>query len=112
MLRNMIATLVLSLALTTALSAADKPNLILIFVDDLGYSDIGPFGSELHRTPHLDRMAAEGRKLTGFYVTANVCTPSRSSLMTGSYPPRVSQAFNHLRARRERGRSLGAFSGE
>ena len=88
-MRNMIATLVLCLALTTALSAADKPNLILIFVDDLGYSDIGPFGSELHRTPHLDRMAAEGRKLTSFYVTANVCTPSRSSLMTGSYPRRV-----------------------
>ena len=64
-------------------------NFILIFVDDLGYADIGPFGSKLHRTPHLDRMAAEGRKLTSFYVTANVCTPSRSSLMTGSYPRRV-----------------------
>lgn len=69
--------------------AADKPNFVLIFVDDLGYADIGSFGSTLHRTPHLDGMAAEGRKLTSFYVTANVCTPSRSSLMTGSYPRRV-----------------------
>ena len=70
-------------------TAAEKPNFVLIFVDDLGYADIGPFGSTLHRTPHLDRMAAEGRKLTSFYVSANVCTPSRSSLMTGSYPRRV-----------------------
>ncbi len=69
--------------------AADKPNFILIFVDDLGYADIGPFGSELHRTPHLDKMAQEGRKLTSFYVTAPVCTPSRGSLMTGSYPRRI-----------------------
>lgn len=81
--------LVLMLCLSTAAAGAEKPNIILIFVDDLGYADIGPFGSELHRTPHLDRMASEGRKLTGFYVTANVCTPSRSSLMTGSYPRRV-----------------------
>ncbi len=81
--------LVLLMCLSTAVASAEKPNLILIFVDDLGYADIGPFGSKLHRTPHLDRMASEGRKLTSFYVTANVCTPSRSSLMTGSYPRRV-----------------------
>ena len=83
--------IILSLVLVVAgvATAADKPNFVLIFVDDLGYADIGPFGSTLHRTPHLDRMAAEGRKLTSFYVSANVCTPSRSSLMTGSYPRRV-----------------------
>ena len=81
--------LVLMLCLSTAAAGAERPNFILIFVDDLGYADIGPFGSKLHRTPHLDRMASEGRKLTSFYVTANVCTPSRSSLMTGSYPRRV-----------------------
>ena len=80
---------ILLLCLGQLAYAAGKPNFILIFVDDLGYADIGAFGSQLHRTPHLDRMAAEGRKLTSFYVTANVCTPSRSSLMTGSYPRRV-----------------------
>ena len=80
---------ILLLCLGQLAYAAGKPNFILIFVDDLGYADIGAFGSKLHRTPHLDRMAAEGRKLTSFYVTANVCTPSRSSLMTGSYPRRV-----------------------
>ena len=67
----------------------ERPNFIIIFCDDLGYADIGPFGSENHRTPNLDRMAAEGRRFTSFYVTSGVCSPSRSSLMTGCYPKRV-----------------------
>lgn len=68
--------------------AADRPNFIVINIDDLGYADIGPFGSTLNRTPHLDRMAQEGRKLTCFYG-APVCSPSRAALMTGCYPKRV-----------------------
>lgn len=67
---------------------AAPPNLILINVDDLGYGDIGPYGSLLNRTPNLDRMAAEGRRLTSFYA-APVCSPSRAALMTGCYPKRV-----------------------
>ena len=73
---------------TAAARSADKPNLVVINVDDLGYADIGPFGSTLNRTPNLDRMAREGRKLTCFYG-APVCSPSRSALMTGCYPKRV-----------------------
>ncbi len=65
-----------------------KPNFIFINIDDLGYADIGPFGSKVNRTPHLDRMAAEGRKLTSFYA-APVCSPSRAALMTGSYAKRA-----------------------
>ncbi|MFH1923965.1 MAG: sulfatase [Planctomycetota bacterium] len=68
------------------------PNFILIFVDNLGYGDIGPFGSKVHRTPNLDRMAEEGMKFTHFYVSAGVCTPSRASLMTGCYAQRVGLA--------------------
>jgi len=70
--------------------AADvpKPNFIVINIDDLGYADIGPFGSKLNRTPHLDRMAKEGCRLTSFYA-APVCSPSRAALMTGCYPKRV-----------------------
>src|SRR5438132_9183900 len=75
------------LSLSSA-SAATKPNLVIINIDDLGYADIGPFGSKLNRTPNLDRMAREGRKLTCFYA-APVCSPSRASLMTGCYPKRV-----------------------
>ncbi len=65
------------------------PNFIIILCDNLGYSDVGCFGSKLHRTPHIDRMAAEGMRLTSFYVSSGVCTPSRASLLTGCYPRRV-----------------------
>ena len=68
--------------------SSQPPNFIFINIDDLGYADIGPFGSKLNRTPNLDRMAQEGRKLTCFYA-APVCSPSRASLMTGCYPKRV-----------------------
>ena len=66
-----------------------RPNFIIIFADDLGYGDLGSYGSTQHRTPHLDRMAAEGRKFNSFYVSASVCSPSRAALLTGSYPKRV-----------------------
>ena len=66
----------------------DRPNVVLILMDDMGYGDIGPFGSKLNRTPHLDRLAAEGMKLTSFYA-APLCTASRSQLMTGCYAKRV-----------------------
>ena len=72
-----------------AIYAAEKPNFIIIFVDDLGYNDIGAYGSKLHRTPNIDRMAQEGRTFSDFYVTSGVCTPSRASLMTGCYPRRI-----------------------
>ena len=68
--------------------SADRPNFIVINIDDMGYADIGPYGSTLNRTPHLDRMAQEGRKLMCFYA-APVCSPSRAALMTGCYPKRV-----------------------
>jgi arylsulfatase A len=71
-----------------ARDADDKPNFVVINIDDLGYADIGPFGSTINKTPHLDRMAKEGRKLTAFYG-APVCSPSRASLMTGCYPKRA-----------------------
>ena len=65
-----------------------KPNVIIIYIDDLAYADIGPFGSKKNRTPNLDRMAKEGMKLTSFYA-APVCTASRTTLMTGCYAKRV-----------------------
>ena len=74
--------------------AVRLPNIVLIFCDDLGYGDLGVYGSTLHRTPNLDRMAAEGIRFTDYYVTSSVCTPSRSSLMTGCYPRRVNMHQN------------------
>jgi arylsulfatase A len=74
-----------------------QPNFVVIFIDDMGYGDIGPFGSSINQTPELDRMAAEGMKLTSFYVPAPVCTPSRAGLMTGCYPRRVGLATGSWR---------------
>jgi arylsulfatase A-like enzyme len=71
-----------------ACADAPRPNIIVFNVDDLGYADVGAFGSKLNRTPHVDRLAAEGMKLTCFYG-APVCSPSRAALMTGCYPKRV-----------------------
>jgi len=68
---------------------AAKPNIVVILIDDMGYGDIGPFGSKLNRTPNLDRMASEGMKLTSFYC-APLCTASRTQIMTGCYAKRVS----------------------
>ena len=70
------------------------PNFIVVFCDNLGYGDIEPFGSTLHRTPNLNRMATEGRKFTHFCVTAGVCTPSRASILTGCYAQRVGMHDN------------------
>jgi arylsulfatase A-like enzyme len=65
------------------------PNFVLIYCDDLGYADIGPFGAQGYATPHLDRMAQEGMKLTRFVSAAAVCSASRAALLTGCYPQRV-----------------------
>ena len=90
--------LLLSLATLAVLLAAQlradaqkvaKPNVVLIFIDDMGYGDIGPFGSTKNRTPNLDRMAEEGMKLTSFYA-APVCSVSRAQVITGCYGQRVS----------------------
>ena len=83
-----------SFAQSASPSATSRPNVIVIFCDNLGYGDIEPFGSTLHRTPNLNRMAREGRKFTHFCVTAGVCTPSRASLMTGCYAQRVGMHTN------------------
>ena len=70
-------------------TSGDKlPNFVIIFCDDLGYGDIGPFGHPTIKTPNLDRLASEGQRWTSFYVAASVCTPSRAGLMTGRLPIR------------------------
>ncbi len=90
-----ILTLLLLAAFAAPASAQDRlPNFILINCDDLGYADLSCYGSTKQRTPNIDRLAAEGLRLTSFYSTSGVCTPSRSSLMTGCYPRRVSMHTN------------------
>ncbi len=82
-------------------AAQRPPNFVIVYADDMGYADIGPFsartGAARPRTPNLDRMAAEGVRLTNFYVAQAVCSASRMALLTGNYPNRVGiqGALNH-----------------
>ena len=68
---------------------AKLPNIVVIFIDDMGYADIGPFGAEDFETPHLDRMAREGMRFTDFQVSSAVCSASRAALLTGCYHNRI-----------------------
>jgi len=98
--RRALIGLIFILALCVPGWSADAerlPNFVIVFIDDMGYADIGPFGAEGYQTPNLDRMAAEGRVFTDFYVTQAVCSASRAGLMTGCYNVRVGilGALNH-----------------
>jgi arylsulfatase len=86
---------VLSLCLLASVpsSAKEPPNILLILADDLGYGDLGCYGSPTIKTPHLDAMARDGLRFTSFYAQA-VCGPSRAALMTGCYPIRVAEPKN------------------
>lgn len=87
------------LFIISAVHAAEMrpPNVVIILVDDLGYSDVGCFGNTQIKTPNIDRMAGEGMKFTSFYVAQAVCSASRAALMTGCYANRVGMqgALNH-----------------
>lgn len=78
-------------------AAETRPNFVLIVADNLGYGDVGCFGSTVNRTPELDRMAKEGMRLTSFCVASSVCTPSRAAFMTGCYPVRVNMDMSGTR---------------
>jgi arylsulfatase A-like enzyme len=86
----------LQLGIST-IQAADRPNVIFIVADDMGYSDMGTQGAQGFKTPHLDQLASEGTRFTRFYVAQAVCTASRAALMTGCYPNRIGMqgAYNH-----------------
>ncbi|MCC6354510.1 MAG: arylsulfatase [Verrucomicrobiae bacterium] len=86
------------------LMAAEKPNILLILADDLGYGDVGYHGTEI-KTPHIDRLAAGGARLEAFYALP-VCTPTRCALLTGRYPIRYGRQFNVLRPASRVGLSL------
>jgi arylsulfatase len=90
--------LLATVRLTFAAANADRPpNVVLIFVDDLGYADLGCYGAKAIRTPQIDALAREGTRFTSFYVAQAVCTASRAALLTGVYPNRIGLggALNH-----------------
>ena len=77
--------------------ASTKPNVVIMFADDLGYGDLGSFGHPYIRTPNIDTLAAEGQRWTDFYVAAPVCSPSRAALLTGRLPVRSGLYGNAIR---------------
>ena len=84
--------------------SATRPNVIVIFIDDMGYSDFSCFGGQVE-TQHIDRLAAEGIKFTNFYVNSPICSPSRVALTTGQYPHRwrITSYLNNRRDNKRRG---------
>ena len=77
-------------------AAALRPNIVLIFVDDMGYGDLGCYGNKRNKTPNIDRLAAEGLRWTSFYSSGAVCAPSRTGLMTGRHPALFAAGRNNL----------------
>src|SRR5579871_1506298 len=78
-----------SAVVETAQCDDSPPNIVLIVADDLGWADLGCYGSRFHRTPNLDKLAREGMRFTQAYAACPVCSPTRAALMTGKYPARL-----------------------
>lgn len=97
------ATVLAGLGSSAHAQSNRKPNIVIILADDLGYGDVGAYGANMIRTPELDRMASEGAKLTSFYASANICTPSRAGLLTGRYPIRTGLAYSVIQPNDTRG---------
>ena len=88
-----VAPILIALVAAACGRAADapapRPNVVLILADDLGWADLGCYGSKYHKTPHLDKLAAAGTRFTNAYAACPVCSPTRAALMTGKYPARL-----------------------
>src|SRR5688500_10662663 len=96
-MKYLLPFLCLILSAAAAIAAAPptpKPNIVLILADDLGYGDLGCYGHPKFKTPHLDRLAAEGVRLTQFNTPMPFCAPTRASLLTGRYPSRCGMTAN------------------
>ena len=91
---HLIIAAVLSLAQLSPAAETAKPNIVLIFVDDMGYGDPGCYGGKDIPTPNIDRLAAQGVRFTDGYVTAPICGPSRVGLLTGAYQQRFGCYWN------------------
>jgi len=105
--RQLLKTLVGGVAASMVQAQAKKPNFIIFLADDLGYGDVGCFGSKDVPTPHIDSIARNGVKCTSAYVSAAVCSPSRAALMTGRYQQRFGFEFNTGPAARDMKMRLG-----
>src|SRR3989442_14833485 len=90
-LKRWLAATVLGLAagIAARAAAAAPPNIVFILIDDLGWSDVGCYGSKFYRTPNIDKLAREGMRFTDAYAAAPICSPTRASILAGKYPARL-----------------------
>ena len=88
-MRSLIAFCCLVALSLGSAGAAERPNVLFILVDDLGWADIGCYGADLHETPHIDKLAGEGTRFTQAYAASPVCSPTRASILTGKSPARL-----------------------
>ncbi|MBC8125672.1 MAG: sulfatase-like hydrolase/transferase, partial [Gloeobacteraceae cyanobacterium ES-bin-144] len=88
MLARILCSLFFTCNVGNSIAADKQPNVVIILTDDMGYADIDSYGATAYKTPNLDRMAAEGRKFTQWYVSQPVCSASRAGLLTGCYSNR------------------------
>ncbi|MEL7587447.1 MAG: sulfatase-like hydrolase/transferase [Prolixibacteraceae bacterium] len=95
----------LVLTISKVLFGKDKPNILFVFIDDMGYGDLGCYGNKIHETPAIDRLASEGVRFTRYYSGAPICSPSRVAITTGQYPGRwgITSFIDSRRANTERG---------
>ena len=89
MMPRRLISVLLWLVLVACGRAAERPNVVVFLIDDLGWTDLGCYGSDLYQTPHIDRLAASGVRFTDAYAACTVCSPTRAALMTGMYPARL-----------------------
>lgn len=105
MVRYLLAILALIALVPVALAATDRPNVIVVFIDDMGWGDFSCFGNDNAATPHIDRLAKEGVRFEQFYVNSPICSPSRTALSTGQYPQRwrITSFLNDRLSNEQRG---------
>ncbi|OUW87375.1 MAG: hypothetical protein CBD74_01775 [Saprospirales bacterium TMED214] len=104
-LLNHLSVLAVPQLLTPQSAHPERPNIIIVFIDDMGWSDLSCFAGKQVETEHIDRLASEGIRFANFYVNSPICSPSRVALVTGQYPQRwqITSYLNHRRSNHDRG---------
>ncbi len=103
--KSMLVAMLFCIALSNQAIAAERPNIVLVFIDDMGWADFSCFGNTEASTPNIDAMAAEGIRFEQFYVNSPICSPSRVAISTGQYPQRyqITSFLNNRRSNKKRG---------
>ena len=84
-----VSAIVVGTTSDAEVASPDRPNIVLILIDDMGWRDLGCTGSDLYRTPHIDALARQGMQFTQAYASATICSPTRQDILTGQHPARL-----------------------